>query len=127
MSSTPVDDTLLDDFAHPIRQVDIIDVVVNIRGGGSRYGLTIASPLTGDERSQKRLLKKIEAYLGDFHSERSIERNGKPTPEKCKILVGIHPGSDAVVFELLERCRPWVLDNGIELSVTTDIGMVTRQ
>jgi hypothetical protein len=104
-----------------------VDVVTHLGGGGAYYGLTIASPLSGDDRSQQRLLNKIEPYLGDFHSDRAVERNGKPTPDKCKILVGVHPGSDAVIFELLERCKPWVLDNGVELKITTDIGMVTQQ
>jgi hypothetical protein len=121
------DGALVDDFDHPIRQVEVVDVKSDLAGGGAYYGLVIASPLFGDDRSQKRLLSKIEAYIGDFHSEQSIGRNGRPTPERCKIVVGIHPGSAAVVFELLERCRPWALEHGIELSVTTDIGIVTRQ
>jgi hypothetical protein len=116
MASVPEGDPLADDFTHPIRQVDVIDVVVNIRGGGSRYGLTIASPLAGDERSRQRLLRKIEAYIGDFLS-----------PDKCKILVGIHPASDAAIFSMLDECRPWLLDNGIDLAVTTEIGAVTVQ
>jgi hypothetical protein len=127
MASVPEGDPLADDFTHPIRQVDVIDVVVNIRGGGSRYGLTIASPLAGDERSRQRLLRKIEAYIGDFLSVESIARNGRPTPDKCKILVGIHPASDAAIFSMLDECRPWLLDNGIDLAVTTEIGAVTVQ
>ena len=117
------DDALADDFDHPIRQIEVLDVKTELGGGGAYYGIVIASPLSGDERSQKRLLGKIEAYIGDFHSEQSIDRNGRPTPEKCQIVVGIHPGSAAVIFELLERCRPWALEHGIELSVTTDIGV----
>jgi hypothetical protein len=124
MATVP-DDALVDDCSHPIREVGIIDVVVNTRGGGTRYGLTIASPIAGDERSRKRLIRKIEAYIGDCLSAESIDRNGRPTPDKFKILVGIHPASDASIFALLEECRPWVLDNGIALEVTTDIGAVT--
>jgi hypothetical protein len=127
VEAVPEDDIYLDDFAHPIRQLDVIDVVTELKGGGAYYGIAIASPLAGDERSQKRLIRKIEVYLQDFLSERSILRNGRPTPGKCKIYVGIHPDSDAVIFELLEQCRQWVEDNGIELRVTTDMGMVIHQ
>jgi hypothetical protein len=122
------EDLYSDDFTHPIRQLGVIDTVVELKGGGAYYGITIATPLGGDVRSQERLLRKIEAYLGDFRSERSRRRNGEPTPAKCKITVGIHPDSDPVIFELLERCRPWVEENGVDFRIsTTAIGVVTHQ
>jgi hypothetical protein len=125
--AAPEDDLYTDDFTHPIHQLGVIDIVTELDGGGAYYGITIASPLAGDDRSQKRLIRKIEVCLQDFVTERSIRRNGQPTPGKCKIFVGVHPDSDAAIFELIEQCRPWVEDNGIELRVTTDIGMVTHQ
>jgi hypothetical protein len=126
--ATSEEDLYSDDFTHPIRQLGVIDVVTELEGGGAYYGLVIATPLARDQRSQKRLLRKIEAYLEDFYSERSIHRNGPPTPAKCKITVGIHPESDPVIFELLERCRPWVDENGVDFRIsTTAIGVVTHQ
>ncbi len=116
-----------DDELHPIPRMDVIDVEATLKGGGAYRGITIATPLSADARSQERLLRKIKVYIEDFHSEVSKRRIGKPRPEKCQIHVGIHPDSDPAIFELLERCRAWVAENDLTLKITTDIGMVVRQ
>ena len=105
---------------HPIRDASVIDTVVTT-DRGAYYGLVIASPVSGDVASQERLLNKISAYIGDFHSEGYISRFGKPSMESCQITVGIHPKSDPIIFELLGKCKAWVEDNNIRFVVKTDI------
>jgi len=105
------------DSSHPIPNTDVIDVTVSLANGGASYGLVIAQPLAADERSQKRLLKKIERYLNDFHSAAAKVRFGAPKLNRMKIHVSIHPASDPRIFELLERCRGWVEDNSVSLVV----------
>jgi hypothetical protein len=105
--------------SHPIRDTTVIDTVVNT-DRGAYYGLVIASPMSGDVPSQQRLLDKLEAYIGDFYSDSFVSRYGKPRLDNCKITVGIHPDSDAIIFELLEKCRSWVEGNNIRFDVRTD-------
>ena|SRR5690242_17717342 len=109
-----------DDEGHPIARVRAIDVETKLKGGGAYYGLVIASPLAGDQRSQNRLLQKLQAYVDDFHSPEFLERSGRPSPQNCHIYVEIHPDSDPVIFELLEKCRQWVERNGITFVIETD-------
>ena len=110
------------DASHPIPNTELIDVTVSLKNGGASYGLVISQPLAGDERSQKRLLRKIERYLNDFHSASSKQRFGTPRPDRMKIHVSIHPASDPLIFELLEKCRDWVEGNSVSLVVDMDPG-----
>jgi hypothetical protein len=105
----------------PIENTNTIDTVVRLKGGGAYYGLVIVKPLAGDEISQNRLLTKIEKYIQDFYSEKSLELSGRPTIENSRIFVRIHPASDPVIFKLLERCREWVESHHIEFKVDTDL------
>jgi len=107
--------------AHPIHDVSKIDVATTT-DKGARYGLVIAEPARGDATTQRRLLDKLEAYIGDFYSPRFASEYGQPTPEYCCITVAIHRESDPSIFELLERCRPWVEGNHISFRVTTNLG-----
>lgn len=100
------------DPSHPIQHTDTIDVTAEFEGG-AYHGLVISSPMKGDSYSQRRLLKKIESYIGDFYSERSRVLFGAPTAHKCRIYVQVHSDSDEEVFRLLENCRTWVEDNGV--------------
>lgn len=113
-------DAYADDEAHPIPFLGKIDVFVTTKEGSVMYGLVIASPLSGDARSQQRLLRKIEDYLSDRHSVDLQSRFGAPTPSNTSLKIAIHPGSDPTVFELLRRCKPWIEDNGFALEVTSD-------
>jgi hypothetical protein len=113
-------ETYSDDESHPIPFLGKIDVFVTTKEGSVMYGLVIASPLLGDERSQQRLLRKIEDYLSDRHSADLNRKFGKPTPVNTRLKVAIHPGSDVAVFELLQRCKPWIEVNGFTLEVTSD-------
>ncbi len=118
MSARPAD--YGDDVSHPIPRVGSIDVETKLNGGGAYYGLVIASPLAGDQHSQNRLLQKLQNYIDDFYSPRFFSTFGKPNPEKCRIYVSIHPDSDVLIFELLEKCRSWVEDNRIMYVIETE-------
>jgi hypothetical protein len=88
------------------------------RGGGADLYIVIAKPLQDDVNSQRRLLTKIEGYLGFIGSTEFQVEAGKPSPVNTQVLVQIHPESSLVIFELLERCKPWALANHATLVVT---------
>lgn len=104
-----------------ITDPDTIDSVIRFTDGGAIYGLVVVKPLSADTYLQNRLLDKIEAYIQDFYSEESLTAYGRPSIEKSQIHVRIHPDSDPIIFELLERCRQWVESNHIEFKVDTNI------
>jgi hypothetical protein len=114
-----------DDETHPIPYLGKIDVFVAARDGRVDYGLIIASPMTGDEKSQRRLLRKIEDYLSDRHSQSLLSKYGQPNPNNTHLKIAIHPGSDAEVFRLIERCKDWIEDNGFSIDVTTDANILS--
>lgn len=119
MTEEPLLETMVygDDESHPIASTELIDVTISLASGGAKYLLVIEQPLAGDERSQKRLLRKIERYLNDFHSADSKQKFGRPQPDRMKIHVHIHPASDPAIFELLEKCKDWTRDNSVSLVV----------
>jgi hypothetical protein len=80
--------------------------------------------LAGDERSRRRLLRKVEDYLSDRHSLDLLEKYGRPNRENTHLRIAIHPGSDPSVFELIEQCRDWVSENGFSMEVTTDANIL---
>ncbi len=106
-----------DDPTHPIPALRSLDVHGVKIGGGADLAIVIASPMKGDEYSQRRLLSKIENYLGFIASPAFREQSGAPTPENTAVVVHIHRLSDSATFELIERCKPWVLDNHATLRV----------
>jgi len=107
-----------DDADHPIPAVETLDLNVVKKGGGSDLSIIIASPLKADERSQRRLLRKIELYL-IFISTPEFEReSGAANPETTSIIVRIHSGSDAAIFDLLEKCKPWARANNADFKVS---------
>jgi hypothetical protein len=108
-----------DDPTHPIPSVTALDVHAIKRGGGSDLVIIVASPLQADERSQRRLLDKIEIYLNFLKTEEYQREYGSPTPESTTIVVRLHPGSDPVILDLLERCKPWVHKGHAALAVTS--------
>lgn len=114
------DDWNDEDVGHPIPYPGKVDVLTTTKEGSTYYGLVVAAPLQADARSQQRLLKKIEDYISDRHSEASLRRFGKPTAKNTKLKAAIHPGSEPAIFELLERCRPWLDECGFAFEVTTD-------
>ena len=106
-----------DDPSHPIPSLTALDIQTVLKGGGSDLAIVVASPLRADERSQRRLLSKIGIYLGFLCTPEFQDSSGVATPENTSIIVHIHPSSDKAIFELIERCRPWVLSNNASLQV----------
>ncbi len=96
------------DQSHPIPFLKVIDVA-GYKKGGADLAIIVASPLDGNERSQKRLLDKIEGYLGHISSDTFIADAGvSPTPENTTITVHLHPGTSDVIRNLLFKCHEWV-------------------
>jgi hypothetical protein len=106
-----------DDPSHPIPSLTALDVQTVKKDGGSDLSIIVASPLQADERSQRRLLDKIEIYLRFLKTPEFESSSGVATPETTSIVIRIHPDSDPVVFELIERCRSWVHSGGASLRV----------
>jgi hypothetical protein len=110
-------DTLANDDSHPIPCLTALDIFGVKNDGGADLVLIIASPLEADERSQRRLLQKIENYLGFISSEEFLAEAGPPSPANTKIIVKVHPDSDSAISELLDRCVDWVAENNATLVV----------
>jgi hypothetical protein len=106
-----------DDPSHPIPALNAVDIQTVKIGGGSDLVIIVASPLRSDERSLRRLLSKIENYLGFLSSPECQAKAGVATPENTSIVVRIHPDSDEAAFELIERCKPWAIDNNVLLKM----------
>jgi hypothetical protein len=106
------------DPEHPIPYLNVLDVSAYLKQGGADLSIVIASPLLFDERSQTRLLDKIQGYLSHIHSDDFRRDAGvAPTPENTKICVLLHPDSAQEIRDLLERCRVWVTSHGATLVV----------
>jgi len=108
-----------DDASHPIPEVNVIDSVVSLEGGGAYYGLVIAAPMQADTRSLQRLARKLRNYADDFYSPAS-DRAGTPTSGKMRIYVAVHPGSDPLIFDVLEAQREPLRQRLIDLVITTN-------
>jgi len=107
------------DDAHPIPDLDVVDVNTVKKGGGSDLFIVVASPLPGDERSLKRLLRKTERYLEFMHTTEFRSESGTPNTKNTNIIVKIPADSAPAAFDLLERSKPWVADNDATLVVDT--------
>jgi hypothetical protein len=107
-----------DDESHAIAHLGTIDVLQKGSGGVLAYGIVAATPLRNDERTRKRLLKKMENYLLDYFSVR--ERRGMEVSKmpRAHIFVKIPLDSDAGIFDFLGSCRPWLDDNHADLHVS---------
>jgi hypothetical protein len=104
-----------DDPSHPIPSLTALDVHAIKKTGGSDLVIVIAFPLQADERSQRRLLDKIEIYLRFLKTPEFESSSGVASPETTSIVIRIHPNSDPAVFDLIERCRSWIHSNGASL------------
>jgi len=105
------------DENHPIPDLGVIDINTVIKGGGSDLIIIVASPLVAEERSLRRLLKKVEVYLGFIQSEQFRAESGDPNPDNTRIIVKIHRESCPEAFELLNKNKGWVLNNNATLVV----------
>ncbi|MDH5821903.1 hypothetical protein QFW77_02695 [Luteimonas sp. RD2P54] len=115
------DETYQIDHDHPIPDLGVIDVNTVKNGGGSDLFIVIADPLSGDRRSLERLLRKVEVYLEFIKTDQFRRESGVPTPKNTSIIVKINRDSDRLAFDLLERNKPWVKNNGATLVVDTDL------
>lgn len=116
-----------EDPTHPVPYPGKVDVLVETQEGEVHYGLVIAAPLRADERSQQRLLQKLEDYISDRRSDASLQKYGQPTPDNTHLLIAIHPDSDRVIFELIEKCRPWLEGHGFSFKVRAERKLVEPQ
>ncbi|UHQ19582.1 hypothetical protein LVB87_15555 [Lysobacter sp. KIS68-7] len=114
-----LDEDLAFDEAHPIPNLEVIDVWTVLKTGGSDMHIIIASPLHEDRRSLERLMCKLERYLAYLRTAECIEKCGEATAENTQIIVKIHPDSSPVAFELLDRNRIWVRNNDATLVIET--------
>jgi hypothetical protein len=106
-----------DDPTHPIPSLTSLDIQAVKIGGGSDLVIVVASPLQSDEKSQRRLLSKIGIYLSFLSTPEFEASSGVATPQNTSIIVQLHPASDNVIFELIDRCKPWVLSKNASLQV----------
>ena len=106
-----------DDPSHPIPSLTAIDVQAIRPDGGADLTIVIASPLRDDERSRERLLAKIDVYVRFLKSADFSRDCGTATPSNTMLLVSIHPDSDPGLFDLIDSCRGWVLENGATLGL----------
>lgn len=106
-----------DDASHPIPSITALDIQAIKKGGGSDLAIIIASPLQADERSQRRLLDKIQLYLDFLKTPEYESTSGVATPDNTSIIIRIDAASDPVIFELIDKCKPWVHDNSASLLV----------
>jgi hypothetical protein len=114
------------DDQHPIPNLEVVDINVVKKGGGSDLRIIIASPLQDDVRSLERLLMKIERYFSFTKSPEFIAESGLATVGNTKVIVCIHPDSSPVAFDLLERCKPWAIENEVTLEIDRDIVLDRR-
>jgi len=102
---------------HPVPYLRVIDVA-GYRAGGASLSIIVASPLDGSERSQNRLLDKIQGYLGHISSNEFIADSGAaPSPGNTIIEVLLHPDSSETIRGLLDKCHNWVQSNNASLVV----------
>ena len=106
-----------DDESHPVAHLATIDVRQNCSGGIIAYGIAATTPLRDDERTRKRILKKMENYLRDYLSEAEGRGTDVSKLPRAHIFVKIPFDSDAGIFDFLDRCRPWLDDNHADLHV----------
>jgi len=119
MGTVP-DEVFGDDTSHPIPFIGRIDTLVETEDGARSYGLVIASPMSGDDRSRQRLKRKLRDYIVDRHSAEVLSKSGPATAANTRLTVLIHPGSDVSVFEVLAQARHAFEEAGFEFEVSTD-------
>jgi hypothetical protein len=108
-----------DDLAHPIPYLGALDVMATKKDGGADLVIVVASPLMADERSQNRLLEKMEGYLSFINSDEFRSEAGSPNPDNTHLVVKLHPGSSPAIHDLLKRSESWVLKGNASLKVAT--------
>lgn len=108
------------DLEHPIPDLNLVDVHTVLVTGGSDLFIVVAQRLHGDPRSLRRLLRKIENYLGFVASEQFALLSSPATVDNTRLVVKLPSDSDPRVFELLHRNRQWIANNNATLVVDVD-------
>ncbi|MGS0998773.1 hypothetical protein [Rhodanobacter sp. UC4451_H18] len=106
-----------DDPTHPIPYLGTLDVMATKKDGGADLVIVVASPLMADERSQNRLLEKMEGYLSFISSDEFRSEAGSPNPDNTHLVVKLHPDSSPAIHDLLRRSESWVLKGNASLKV----------
>jgi hypothetical protein len=109
-------DIYADDENHPIPRLTELDLIGKKRTEGTDLFIVISSPLDADERSQRRLLKKIENYLNFIESEEFKNEFGIPSPDTTDINIKLHPQSHYAINVLIEKCKSWALEYNVTLT-----------
>jgi uncharacterized protein YtpQ (UPF0354 family) len=112
----PLDPSPLDD-AHPIPNLQVIDIHAVKKGGGSDLVVVVASPLQADARSIFRLMRKLDGYLQEINSDGYRNDCGAPSPGATSIIVRLHPRSDPAVEEVLAAAVSWAEARNASLRV----------
>jgi hypothetical protein len=107
----------VDDPEHAVPFLDKLDVFAKKKTGGGDLHVVIATPLADDRRSLERLMRKLENYLFHINSDDYRQECGEALPENTRIVIDIDPTSSSAAFDLLERCKPWVLENHATLLI----------
>lgn len=119
-----------DDANHPIPSLNLLDINIVKKTGGSDLVIVVASPLMADKRSQQRLLTKIQNYLGFLRTPGFQSESGAPNSDITAIVVKLHPDSHPAIFELLEHGKEWVNQNGASLRIEAltpgELGEITH-
>jgi hypothetical protein len=100
------------DLAHPIPRLDTIDTELQT-DRGAYIGIVIAAPLKHDPQSKARLLRKVALSLSYFESLQFLKRCGEPRPDRCRIYISVHSGTDSKMLEIIDQCGARMLANGI--------------
>jgi len=104
------------DGSHPIPELDVCDIEAKLKSGGAELVVVIASPMADDLRSRKRLMRKLENYLGYIRSEPFAAQYGAAPP--VSVIVRYHPDISEGILDLLNQCHGWVEDSGATLVLT---------
>jgi uncharacterized protein YtpQ (UPF0354 family) len=110
-------DSGLDDETHAIPHIDVVDVHVKSKSGGSKLLIVIVSPLKADARSIFRFFLKLDGYLDYISSDAYKAEYGAPHPDSTSIEVKIHPDSDDEVVTLIGSLAKWVQERNASLEV----------
>lgn len=111
--SKPMADDVLDfDPAHPIPYVESLDYVAPSKNGGIDLVFVIGSPLRADERSIKRMARKLETYADFIKRQRALCGS-----KAFRLIVGIHAGSDEQSRACLRQHARWFSDNNVDVEI----------
>ncbi len=110
-------DSGLDDETHGIPHINVLDVHVKSKSGGSKLLIVIASPLKADARSIFRFFQKLDGYLDYINSDAYKAEYGAPHPDSTSIEVEIHPDSDDEMVTLIGSLVKWVQERHASLEV----------